>query len=828
VGDDAEISSFDRLFPNQDKLPENGKGLGNLISMPFQGDAGKKGHTLFLDPDTGYKEPYPDQWEVLVNIKKTNEADLDRLIEDWNLKKTTETVTLCEGGTDTPRMDVGAIIHGVEEGGRDEAIFKMACRHREKGLSRDETEILILKMADGCTPPFPHDEALKKIDSAWKYEPSNKGPGIESGIPKMVKGTLQLRDFTKQSWDAIIDKNSPPVIFEGPNGVVSIHKKNKTSKEHLIKEVTKSIIRNRLSHVSNWFEKKGKYKQLEPIPPLSYVCEDMLTEIPPELPYIKRISNYPFYTEDGYLHSMPGYSEKSKCYLELNNLDCPEIPDNPTPEDIKNARIKIYSLTNDFPFTHIAERAHAIALMILPFAREMIDGPTPVHLIEASTPGTGKTLLAEALTIVPMGRVCPAMTEGRSDGEWRKRITAKLINDPPFIFIDNVRRKIDSAALAAATTIFPTWEDRLLGENKMLNLPVNCAWVITGNNPTLSSEMTRRTIRIKMDAGMDHPERRTKDQFKHPDLLPWVKDNRKSLIQAILTMIQAWIKQGRPTSDIRIGSFEEWSAVIGGILKVGGVPGFLENLDDFYNDGDAEANNIKEFLAVWHHQYKSITVGVAELYVMIIENDIPINMGDKSERSQKTKLGQKLHRLKDRHFDIEIESGVKATFQVKAGKKVSRVQQWQLLKAKSVPENIGTHIGTHPESIDIVDDYVPHVPHVPNTRSRACIREIEVDPPDTRVGVTIDRVKGTVCTEGTQKINKTDSYNDVPMSAPQKIGTHGGPVLPKCNICKCADNGKCYHYSYVGKSGKPLPCQIAFQDCPGFMEKSNRCNTDVK
>jgi len=43
VGDDAEISSFDRLFPNQDKLPENGKGLGNLISMPFQGDAGLVG-----------------------------------------------------------------------------------------------------------------------------------------------------------------------------------------------------------------------------------------------------------------------------------------------------------------------------------------------------------------------------------------------------------------------------------------------------------------------------------------------------------------------------------------------------------------------------------------------------------------------------------------------------------------------------------------------------------------------------------------------------------------------------------------------------------------
>ena len=32
--------------------------------------------------------------------------------------------------------------------------------------------------------------------------------------------------------------------------------------------------------------------------------------------------------------------------------------------------------------------------MLLPFVRELIDGPTPLHLIEKPTPGTGGTLLA--------------------------------------------------------------------------------------------------------------------------------------------------------------------------------------------------------------------------------------------------------------------------------------------------------------------------------------------------------------------------------------------------------------------------------------------------
>ena len=85
IGDDVELFTFDRLFPNQDKL--SGKGLGNLIAAPFQGGAGLHGHTLILDPETNYKEPFPDQWTVLRDIEKATGADLDRLIDDWKLEK---------------------------------------------------------------------------------------------------------------------------------------------------------------------------------------------------------------------------------------------------------------------------------------------------------------------------------------------------------------------------------------------------------------------------------------------------------------------------------------------------------------------------------------------------------------------------------------------------------------------------------------------------------------------------------------------------------------------------------------------------------------------
>jgi len=85
IGDDVEISSFDRLFPNQDEL--SGKGFGNLIGLPFQGQAAKQGHTLLLDSENGFEKPYTDQWAVLRDVGKIDESILDGLIDEWNLKQ---------------------------------------------------------------------------------------------------------------------------------------------------------------------------------------------------------------------------------------------------------------------------------------------------------------------------------------------------------------------------------------------------------------------------------------------------------------------------------------------------------------------------------------------------------------------------------------------------------------------------------------------------------------------------------------------------------------------------------------------------------------------
>ncbi|MGL5235370.1 MAG: TOTE conflict system archaeo-eukaryotic primase domain-containing protein, partial [Empedobacter falsenii] len=68
-------SSFDRLFPNQDFL--SGKGLGNLIALPFFKPAMQNGNSCFINPNTF--EPYDNQWSFINEITRVEVGILDNL-----------------------------------------------------------------------------------------------------------------------------------------------------------------------------------------------------------------------------------------------------------------------------------------------------------------------------------------------------------------------------------------------------------------------------------------------------------------------------------------------------------------------------------------------------------------------------------------------------------------------------------------------------------------------------------------------------------------------------------------------------------------------------
>lgn len=69
------FKSYDRFFPNQNTMPKGG--FGNLVALPLQGNARKKGNSSFVDENFA---PYPDQWEYLCGVQKLAPERVDELV----------------------------------------------------------------------------------------------------------------------------------------------------------------------------------------------------------------------------------------------------------------------------------------------------------------------------------------------------------------------------------------------------------------------------------------------------------------------------------------------------------------------------------------------------------------------------------------------------------------------------------------------------------------------------------------------------------------------------------------------------------------------------
>ncbi len=501
------------------------------------------------------------------------------------------------------------------------------------------------------------------------------GPG-PSGRMGIDASDLNLPRVADRAWAALAAANAPPTLFRVGPALVRFE----ADEEHLpaLRPLNPDRLRYHLARAATW--RRGSAPDAPPALPPEHVARDMLARPDPPLPVVDRIVGAPVFEADGRLLHEPGYHAEAQIYYApARELIIPPVPERPSAEDVARARgLLCDDLVGDFPFVGAAERANSIALLLLPFVRDLIDGRTPLHLIEKPAPGTGAGLLVRALALPALGHPPAMMTEGRDEDEWRKRLTAKLVSAPAIIIIDNLRRRLDSAALSSAITA-AVWEDRLLGQTQMVRARPRCGWVATGNNPALSAEIARRTVRIRLDAKIDRPWLRT--GFKHPDLIAWATAHRGDLIWAVLTLVRAWLAAGRPEGATVLGEFEAWARVMGGILTVAGIKGFLENLAEFYEQADAEGAETRQLLWAWWQKYRDAEIGVNELFELAMSDDVGLDLPAKTERGQRTQLGQRLRGLRDRRYGLLIDGEELAVCVFGAGKE-HQAGRWRLSLAK--------------------------------------------------------------------------------------------------------------------------------------------------
>jgi hypothetical protein len=82
------------------------------------------------------------------------------------------------GGFSGDLADTATILQGVPEGERDDTLFRWACRLRRQlgDDGRRIVELAVLDAASRCTPPFPPQEALRKVEQAWQQDHSDRVP----------------------------------------------------------------------------------------------------------------------------------------------------------------------------------------------------------------------------------------------------------------------------------------------------------------------------------------------------------------------------------------------------------------------------------------------------------------------------------------------------------------------------------------------------------------------------------------------------------------------------------------------------------------------------
>ena len=511
------------------------------------------------------------------------------------------------------------------------------------------------------------DEVVKRL-RAWL------GAGAEAPTAGINASEGDLQRVSNAAWAALIAANDPPVIYSFGGAPSWIEHDDDGAP--LVKILSLDRVRYRLARVAEWYALKKREDRMVRVAarPPKDVCADLLARPDPPLPRLTRIVEVPVFLPDGRLLAIPGYDVASGIlYAPAPGFTMAPVPTEPDPATLTLARGSVGEVLADFPFAAPAERAHAFALFLLPYVRELIDGPTPLHLIEKPTPGTGATLLVESLMWPAIGRAVPAMGAPRDDAEWGKRLTAMLRRSAPIIFIDNIPPKhpLESAELARALTA-GCWNDRILGLSEDVRLPVRAVFVASGNNPTLSPETLRRTVRCRLDAHMEHPADRT--AFRHPDLRGWVRDNRGDLVWAAVTIVQAWIAAGRPDGAATLGGFESWAKTLGGILDVARVPGFLANLAAFREAADSEGAAIRGFLDAWWTKHASDREPVATLSELAKDSDLDI--ASATERGARTRLGKLLLSLKDCRYPLPDGATVAVTHAGLSGGKA----HWRLIR----------------------------------------------------------------------------------------------------------------------------------------------------
>ena len=372
-------------------------------------------------------------------------------------------------------------------------------------------------------------------------------------------------------------------------------------------------------------------------------------------PHLEDVSFAPQYRPDFSLITHPGYDVASGLYYVVPpELEAFRIPPGLGKDAAVSAGEFLKAPVAEFPWVDQASLANYLG-SLLTLSVSHVVGKSPAYCVRANQQSCGKTLLCQSIAIIQEGSEVPVNTAPRPNSEeWGKLLFSLHLRGRSIILFDNCIHKFESEVLAQNLTA-DLMESRRLRTNDVETTSTRAFVMANGNQLVVGADMRRRCFWTLLEAltAKSHHHR----AFTYDPVLSWVKNNRRQLLEAIFTMIESWLAAGRPVPDsvIRLPSFESWCTVVGGILEYAGIPGFLANFDQMFDEADPGEAQWEHFLATLYSGFRDAPITSRHLLDTIkmqpvVRDALPDDLVEAVRKESPQILGMELRKVAGRRY----------------------------------------------------------------------------------------------------------------------------------------------------------------------------------
>jgi hypothetical protein len=214
---------------------------------------------------------------------------------------------------------------------------------------------------------------------------------------------------------------------------------------------------------------------------------------------------------------------------------------------------------------HITAMVAMFAGALAPLAAKRLN-----FLYRANISRAGKGLLAYSAIVGPCGPVL-IQSIPESKEEFKKILDTEALNASPYIFLDEVERKLVNRTLNSFMTA-NMWTGRLMNSQKKFAVPQTSVVFLTGNNVELSSDLAGRCLIV--DLYVDDADAQSRPIRNVIDEVYLAKPEvRADILAALWALVRSWNEAkpaGRPVPGSVFRGFEIFSNIFGGIVEHAG------------------------------------------------------------------------------------------------------------------------------------------------------------------------------------------------------------------------------------------------------------------